>query len=94
MSRTYGPPKKIEMFDLYKFKKDVLEEQNGLCAFSQEMASVGDGEVIYSRFSNRDIFVSNLGLRFLREIYGDDYINKLIVNSLDPDDEESHGNAD
>lgn len=87
MTKVFGPHK-IEAFDLNKFKKAILEDQNGLCAYTQDMVSASDGEVIWSRFSNRDCFVSNIGLRLLREVYGEHYINKLIVDSVVPDHED------
>jgi hypothetical protein len=94
MTKVFGPHNKIEAFDLFKFKKAILEDQEGLCAYTQDLASASDGEVIYSRFSNRDVFVSNIGLRLLRQVYGESYINKLIVDSVVPDREEFDGQAD
>lgn len=92
MTKIHGPNKPA--FDLAKFKSEILESQNGLCAYTQDMVSASDGQIIYSRFSNRDVFVSNVGLHLLRQTYGVNYINKLIVDSLVPDHEDFDGHAD
>jgi hypothetical protein len=93
MTKVYGP-KKLEMFDLFKMKKEILESQGGLCAYTQDMVSASDGEIIYSRASNRDCFVSNVGLHLLRQTYGVTYINKLIVDSVIADREDFDGCGD
>ena len=79
--------------DMTALKKDLHESQNGLCPVTLEPFDISDGEIIYSRAGNRDVFVSKIGLHHLRHIYGDSYINDLIVTSVIPDDETFNGES-
>lgn len=77
--------------DMEQYKKDLHTKQNEFCPVTMEKFDIDDGVVLYNRFGNKDVFISKIGLYHLRHIYGEDYINKLIVDSIIADDENAAG---
>lgn len=74
--------------DMTDYKKELIEMQNGLCPITMQECEPADGDVIYIK--GIDYFVSRLGLKFLRDRFGDKFIDERIIHDYFdgiPDDE-------
>lgn len=64
--------------DMTEYKQQLIEAQNGLCAVTMNEIDVVDGEVLFLK--GIDYFISKQGLLFLRQTFGEKFIDTRLVN--------------
>jgi len=78
MVRVFGGGDKGEPLDMAQYKKDVIANQGTLCPVTLEPVDPDEGQVIFNL--SKEWFISTLGLKLLRDMFGDVYINSKIVH--------------
>lgn len=77
-------------------KKELIELQQGYCPVTMQEVESADGDVLYC--NGTDYFVSRVGLKFLRDRFGSDFIDKRIVHypeqGYDVDENDNYYNQD
>ena len=72
--------------DLEDYKEKIIQQQGWICPVSQKATEVDQGQIIFVK--QDDFFISNEGLKSLRERYGVTYINDKIVTRITIDGRE------
>jgi hypothetical protein len=74
--------------DQTEYRMELIELQQGLCPITMRELDSKDGEVLFVH--GNDYFVSSLGLVFLCQRFGNEYIKSHIPDEdyeVDPNDE-------
>lgn len=74
--RVFGSDNKP--FNMQEYKKEILANQKGLCAVTQDLGDINQGDVMMH--NGKEWFVSHIGMKTLRDYFGTVYIDSKIVH--------------
>jgi hypothetical protein len=77
-------PRRNKEMDMTAYKMQTLEAQLGLCPITMHECEPSDGDILY--LNGIDYFVSNVGLKLLRERFGNEFIDSRVVTNYFNDD--------
>lgn len=70
-----------KVMNMNDYKKQLIEEQGGMCPITLHDADFEDGEVLYVK--GMDYYVSGIGMKVLKDRFGTKFIDDRIVTYVE-----------